>query len=306
MFLDMKTQCFIEAAECLNFTKAAEKMYISQPALSKNISKLEEEFGMVLFNRDKKLGGVELTPAGSVLLCELKKINVAIDGILLKAHMAESGQEGHLSIAMRLGHVMDRYEIETIKYIDDNYPGIKIEEVTTGFRQMRDWLSDGTVDIIITYEEDIRNMRGIAYDRTEDVGIGFSVPAESLLAKKTALRIEDLRDQKIIVPYMTESEAFVDRLIDACRDAGFEADLIYEADLNRINMSVEMGRGIAMTTEDLLSNMSPNVKFFKVPEMGTAQMVTAYRRDNLNPILSFYRNVYMEIYSNLKAHNSRL
>lgn len=306
MFLDTKTQCFIEAAECLNFTKAAEKMFMSQPALSKNIARLEEEFGMKLFNRDKKLGNVELTPAGSVLLCELKKINMAIDGISLKAHMADSGQEGHLAIAMRLGHVMDRYEIETINYMDENYPGIQIEEVTTGFRQMREWLADGTVDIIITYEEDIKNMRGISYDRTGQVGIGFSVPAKSSLAKRHEIRVEDLRDQKIIVPYVTESAAFIDRLMESCRSAGFEADLIYEADLNRINMSVEMGRGIAMTTEDLLSNMSPNVKFFRVPEMGNAQIVFAYRRDNLNPILSFYRTVYQEIYTNLKAHNQQL
>lgn len=298
MFLDTKTQCFIEAAECLNFTKAADRMYISQPALSKNIAKLEEELGMKLFNRDKKLASVELTPAGSVLLCELRKIGGIIDGIPLKAKMAELGQEGHLSIAMRLGHVMDRHEIGTIRYIDENYPGIKIEEVTTGFRQMRDWLSDGTVDIIITYEEDIRNMRGVAYDRIGQVGIGFSVPAGSPLAMRPELRIEDLRDSKILVPYMTESEAFTDRLMDACRLAGFDPDLIYEADLNRINMSVEMGRGIAMTTEDLLSNVSPNVSFFKCAEMGSAQMVMAFRKDNLNPILSFYRTIYHDMRSN--------
>ena len=46
MFIDTKARCFMEAAKCLNFTRAAEKLYISQPALSKNIASLEDQCGM--------------------------------------------------------------------------------------------------------------------------------------------------------------------------------------------------------------------------------------------------------------------
>ncbi len=45
MFIETKARCFMEAAKCLNFTRAAEKLYISQSALSKNIAILEQEFG---------------------------------------------------------------------------------------------------------------------------------------------------------------------------------------------------------------------------------------------------------------------
>ena len=59
-----------------------------------------------------------------------------------------------------------------------------------------------------------------------------------------------------------------------------------------------MGRVIAMTTEYLIINVSPNVSFFKCADMGSAQMVMAFRKDNLNPILSFYRTIYHDMLSN--------
>lgn len=64
MFIDTKARCFMEAAKCLNFTRAAEKLYISQPALSKNIASLEDQCGMKLFYRDSRRNQVKLTPAG--------------------------------------------------------------------------------------------------------------------------------------------------------------------------------------------------------------------------------------------------
>ena len=100
MFIDMKSQCFMEAAKCLNFTRAAEKLYISQPALSKNIAALEEECGMKLFYRDTKRSKVKLTAAGAVMLCEFQKMEVILDGVIDKARRAESGQEGHLTIGL--------------------------------------------------------------------------------------------------------------------------------------------------------------------------------------------------------------
>lgn len=91
MFIDMKARCFMEAAKCLNFTRAAEKLYISQPALSKNIASLEAECGMKLFYRDSRRNRVKLTSAGSVMLCEFQKMEAILDGVIDKARRAESG-----------------------------------------------------------------------------------------------------------------------------------------------------------------------------------------------------------------------
>ena len=63
---------FYEVANCNSFLKAANKLYITQPAISRSIAKLEEELGVVLFNRANN--GVSLTPYGQVLYKYIKEL----------------------------------------------------------------------------------------------------------------------------------------------------------------------------------------------------------------------------------------
>ena len=65
-------QYFTAVAETLNFSRAAEILYISQPALSQQIADLERELGVLLLQRSKR--SVSLTPAGTLLLQEAKKL----------------------------------------------------------------------------------------------------------------------------------------------------------------------------------------------------------------------------------------
>ena len=58
-------KCFLAAAECLSFTRAADRLYLSQPVLSRQIASMEDELGIELFIREKK--SIRLTPAGEVL-----------------------------------------------------------------------------------------------------------------------------------------------------------------------------------------------------------------------------------------------
>ena len=58
-------KCFLAAADCLSFTKAAERLYLSQPVLSRQIASMEDELGIELFIREKK--SIRLTPAGEVM-----------------------------------------------------------------------------------------------------------------------------------------------------------------------------------------------------------------------------------------------
>ncbi len=76
-------KCFIEAAELLNFTAAAERLYISQPALSRNISALEEELGVMLFLRRNNV--LSLTPGGEILYRWMKENAESLERARLEA-----------------------------------------------------------------------------------------------------------------------------------------------------------------------------------------------------------------------------
>ena len=95
---------FLTAARALNFTEAARQLYISQPALSKQISAMESELNMMLFIRDKKK--VRLTPAAMVLLKELPEFEQHYDDIILKAKIANEGNAGDLTIGILEGQML--------------------------------------------------------------------------------------------------------------------------------------------------------------------------------------------------------
>lgn len=300
MFIDMKARCFMEAAKCLNFTRAAEKLYISQPALSKNIAGLEEECGMKLFYRDPKRNRVALTPAGAVMLCEFQKMEKILDGAVEKAQRAEAGEEGHLTIAMLFGQIFNELGRQVLNNISENYPKIEVEKLSGGFRDLRNWLEEGKTDMIVTYEEEAQLLQNALYEEVADVQLGILIPVDHPLARKRSIKIKDLERYKVIIPDDKETFAVYDRFQELCRLEGFFPEVIPAADLNHMNMMAEMGRGICLTREDSMVTRSPNVKFYPSKELGRVKLVAAWQKDNLNPIITFYHNMYEDVYRKQK------
>ena len=95
---------FVTVAECLSFTEAAKCLFITQPALSRQINAMEEELGTRLFIREKKR--LKLTPGGSVLYNRLPKVLSDYAEAVEDAKHANSGYEGELRIGF-----LDIYDI---------------------------------------------------------------------------------------------------------------------------------------------------------------------------------------------------
>lgn len=96
MMLDYKAGVFIHVARCLNISQAARDLYISQPAVTAAIQKLEEHYGVKLFLR--KSWGLELTPAGVLLYSHLKELEKASTGLENEMMRLRGTLHGRLSI----------------------------------------------------------------------------------------------------------------------------------------------------------------------------------------------------------------
>ena len=287
MFIDMKARCFMEAAECLSFTRAAERLYITQPALSKNIAALEQECGMKLFYRDHRKNQVALTP---------RKMNEIMKGVLDKAKRAESGEEGHLTVALPLGQIINETTADLLHYISENFPRIEIKQIQGDSRQLLIWLEEGSCDMIVTFEDDVKNMTDIIFEEVEEVNLGFAVPIYFAAAKKRSVKLSDIAEEKFILPDEEVQDSVTSRFRHLCRDMGLKPETVVSPDLNQMNMMAEMGSGILVTREDSIVTRSPNLKFFKSRELGRIKLVAAWRKDNLNPIITFYHRMYENLY----------
>ena len=89
----MQIRCFLNAAQCLNFTFAASKLYVTQSTLSKNIAALEQELGVQLFIRDYR--NTQLTPGGEILYRGLSEAAEQIGRLTQAAHSVIGGNSGN-------------------------------------------------------------------------------------------------------------------------------------------------------------------------------------------------------------------
>ena len=89
---------FLDVASELHFSRAADKLFIAQPALSRQIQQLEKNLGVLLFERNKR--NVKLTPAGEYLREEAKQVLSQLDNIGKRAQQIHKGESGEI----RIGH----------------------------------------------------------------------------------------------------------------------------------------------------------------------------------------------------------
>jgi len=96
-------RCFVVLAEELHFTRAAERLHIEQPPLSRTIKELEDELNVVLFDRDRR--GTRLTSAGAVFLQDARRLFTTLDQARENAKAVASGLRGSLRIAISDGAI---------------------------------------------------------------------------------------------------------------------------------------------------------------------------------------------------------
>lgn len=136
---------FISLAETLNFTKTAQKFYISQTAISKQIMALERTLDTKLFNRNNHY--VELTPAGNVFLSQAKAILYKIDEATEKVHLTTIGFVGLLRIGFVNGYEKTSFS-ELIFQLYNQYPNISITFFRGTEEELNRKLKNSELDII--------------------------------------------------------------------------------------------------------------------------------------------------------------
>jgi len=130
---------FIGVAQELNFSRAAEKLAIAQPALSRQIQQLEDDLGVLLLKRDKR--NVSLTPAGSYLLNQARQLRLTVAEMVQQTQRVHKGLTGNL----RIGHPGSAlYSVlpEILAALSTHYPDV----VTSLSESAEQELLGGTIE----------------------------------------------------------------------------------------------------------------------------------------------------------------
>ncbi len=284
----LQIKYFLTAARCLNFTEAAKELYISQPALSQQMSALEKELNMQLFIRKK--GKLFLTPAAVVLLHDLPKYEDLYTDIVMRAQSANEGKTGSLIIGNMEGQSMPEHTLKRFFEFRELHPEIEIDIKCHSFGNLKKLLAEDVLDIVYTPNFLLEDIPGY---RTEAVDINRAhiiISKHHPLAKKRITNLSQLKDETFLFLKEKESETLNEYMRKDCENAGFTPKIKYVDSLDENITCVEWGLGIGVTNFQSLGCVNPNVKVLKQIKLDDHTFVFGWKKNNDNPSIALFIN----------------
>jgi DNA-binding transcriptional LysR family regulator len=284
-----------------NFSRAAEKLHIAQPSLSQQLSKLEKEIGVLLFQRTTN--SVEVTHAG---LLFMEKAQAILDMVeQLKREMEDISQmrKGKLvvgSLPITGAHVLPL----VLPVFQASYPEIEImlmEETSANLEHMT---ASGQIDISLLslpLQEE-----SLAYVPLIEEEIVLAVPPQHRLAlahsnenegTQQAVELSELRYEPFIA--LKKGQGFRQITIELCEKAGFSPNIVFESsNIETVQSLVAAGMGIAfvphMVSRGGWSQMAP--RYLSLSHRPTRTLVITYRKGRyLSKAVEAFMNTFREV-----------
>lgn len=282
---------FVAIAEELHFGRAAERLYMTQPALSKQMRRLEDELEVQLLYRTKRI--VQLTTAGKAFLPQARQILQQADQAIRIAKRAARGEIGQLHTAFTAS-AMQGVLPHILRTFRDRYPEIALD--------MTELCTLDQVEAL----------------RTERVDVGFlhppvdapfldliSLPGEHLvvvlpqshpLSPKGQFPLAALANESFILHPRYEGPVLYDQIVDLCRQAGFEPRVVHEEVKYQTRVGlVAANIGITFVPASLQHALVGVTYGELVGTALTLQLAAAWRHDRPSPVLHEFLRVVQQL-----------
>jgi DNA-binding transcriptional LysR family regulator len=260
-----------------NFSRAAEKLHIAQPSLSQQLSKLEKEIGVLLFQRTTN--SVEVTHAGVLFMEKAQKILDMVEQLKREMEDISQMRKGRLvvgSLPITGAHLLPL----VLPVFQSRYPEIDvvlIEETSSSLEQLT---INGQADISLLSLP--LADEALAYEPVVEEQIMLAIPQQHPLARqetKQPVRLETLQDEPFIA--LKKGQGFRQITIDLCQSAGFTPQIVFESsNIETVQSLVAAGMGIAfvpnMVSRSGWSQLAP--AYLELATHPTRTLVIAYRK----------------------------
>lgn len=246
MFMLNEMRNFCVTAECLNFTTAAKFLYIEQPALSKQISRLEEELGVKLFKRTTRR--VSLTPAGEAFL-QLSRSFISSCDMLHSDYPGNAINGNNRGITIGLGGAVDSGLFMSIleKFVD-THDRINLSFVRSSDDKLISLLIGGEADFIYTFRSMLQEDSRYDCVLIKKVRLGVLLWKDHPLVSKERIQIKDLKDEWFIM-LSPAPPLLMSMLHGLCQANGFFPKISAKVDSPQLSMMMTSAKqGITITS----------------------------------------------------------
>ena len=287
---------FVVVAEELNFRRAAARLHMSQPPLSQQIKRLEQEVGVALLRRTTRQ--VSLTAAGEAFLREARKTLRAAQAAPRVARQAAAGQIGSIRLGFR-GPTSYQALLLIVRKFRERHPPVRFDIVSPLY-------GGELVDRLARQEVDAGLLRlpvsatGLHLRELQRHPLVVALPAEHPLADGRELGMADLRGEPVI-SYPADRGSVVNQVVQAaCLHLGFCPDFVQEGpDTHTILSLVGAGAGVGFVPMSAGHLDVPGVVLRPLTDAPPVPLALAWRRDDPNPALHALTGLLDEVVAEL-------
>ncbi|WP_435925850.1 cidABC operon transcriptional activator CidR [Paenibacillus sp. DYY-L-2] len=238
-------QYLLEVARLKSFTKAAEALYITQPTISKTIKSMEEDLGVVLFDRIGKT--IELTDAGQLIVQQAQQIVASFQNLMAELDDLRNLKKGHIRIGLP-PMVGVSFFPRVIGGFHERYPEITIQLFEDGAKKVESDVAAGLLDVGVVVLPTVQE--GLNSFPFVEEKLNLVVPLNHRLAMRQKADLAELAEEGFVL--FREDFTLHDRIIAECAKAGFQPRIIYESSQwDLISEMVAVGLGITLLPETI-------------------------------------------------------
>jgi DNA-binding transcriptional LysR family regulator len=277
---------FVGVAEQEHFGRAAERLHVAQPALSRQIQDLERELGFRLFDRLPR--GVRLSAAGKLFLGDVQRILQDIGEATRRAERIALGKAGTLRVGIAMALSWHGMVVDTFREFRRLQPDAElvlhhllsvhqVEAVLSGR------LDAGFAATVTPWHEDLAHWE-FARDR-----ILLAVPKGHPLTRGARIRLRDLRNAPFIWFQRSANPAFDDQLMEECARGGLSSPHIVQVAMDRDTILglVQCRIGVAWLTESTRWHCPRGIALVPVVDMNVRLPFNLiWKKDNASPLLA--------------------
>jgi DNA-binding transcriptional LysR family regulator len=270
-------------AEELHFRKAADRLFISQPGLSRQIKQMEDELGFPLFERSNKK--VYLTKSGRYLQNEVTLALKNLDDMISHAQLIYEGMEGQISLGY-VGSAMQNVIPEIILRIKEDHPNIHYS--------LKEMENPEQIDALFMKEIDLAFVRldkvpkGLHIRPVFEDTFSVVLPKDHHVSQDNFTDLSSLKEEPFILFDQSYSPAYFEQVMQIFKHSGFHPLISHNTvHASTIFRLVENNLGISIVPSSLLLGYDMNIKAIQLNKIPQRTVLSvAWNSDNRNPILN--------------------
>jgi DNA-binding transcriptional LysR family regulator len=292
---------FVAVGEEEHFGRAAERLHVVQPALTRQVRQLEEELGCALFERLK--WGVRLTEAGKSFLEQAKRLLSDLGRGVDRTRLVAQGKVGRLRVGFSETATHGGELPSILRHFRASWPDVQLELFPGTSLSAGEQLRNREVDVALVYIPPT-TLRELGSHTISVERIVLALPRAHPLVKRKRLRLGDLRDESFVWFPRTANSHVYDRVLSACHTAGVALKIVQEVNSDTTGLSlVAGGIGLSFVIESAKRTRPNGVVLRELEDLRvTAQLFAIWRKDNKAPALQTFVEMIRGRFAEVARH----